>query len=245
MASPARIRLPAIGEQLRRPKPALAWVEVTSPTAAPRPRQPSIPRGDPCAAARALQCAVLGRPSAGRGDALPRFDALGPLRVRRPVGLKLPEPLAPWTIDDLPELQRLVMGVSGPRPGNSTSGRRVAEAFTAPELPKMEPAASAATSGQTSDTESTSDLSERSPSPGEAGTRLRRTSANAREDERPPSRRRQARPTSATSTASPFGLSQTAPPTRPRGEVPGGARPGCAGRSMSARGSRLPRSSGA
>ncbi|CAK0881269.1 unnamed protein product [Prorocentrum cordatum] len=250
MASLARDRLPAVGEQLRRSRPALAWAEVASPTAAPRPRQPSTPRGNPCAAARALRRDVPGRPSAG-GDALPRSDALGPLGIRRPVGLKLPT----------------VTGIDEPRPGSGTSGQRVAEAFTAPELPRMEPAASTATGGQTSGTESTSDLSGRSLSPGEAGARLRRTSATAREEERPPSRRRSAQPTSATSTAAspvgpgacrgPPGLDEShrvprcvharepARPPRPRGEAPSGARPGCAGRSASARVSRLPRSSGA
>ncbi|CAK0857313.1 unnamed protein product [Prorocentrum cordatum] len=271
MASPVGVRLLALGEQLRRPRPVLAWAEAASPTAALR-----MARGNPCAGL-GLQCSVLGRPSAGRGGAAPGFGVLGPGRCRRPDGLRLPGSLAPWA-RDLPELQRLVTRAAEPRPGSGTSGQPLAEALTAPELLGVELAASEATSDETSDTESSdtessgtepsADLSQRSPSPPEAGLGLRRTGTIAcDEDERRSPRRPHAWPTSA--TASPFGRgvcrraphldeSQRAPraaslqqagsepaPTRPRGEAPGGARPGYAGRSLSARGSRPPRSPGA
>ncbi|CAK0842485.1 unnamed protein product [Prorocentrum cordatum] len=224
MARPAGVRLPALGEQLERPRPVLAWTEAASPAAALRSRQPSIPRmarGNPCVGL-GLQCSVLGKPSGGRGGAAPGFGALGPGRCRRPHGLRLPGSVAPWA-RDLPELQRRA---SEPRPCSGTSGQPLAEALAAPELPGVELAASEATSDETSDaessdtesrdqtsgTEASADLSEWSPSPPEAGAGLRRTGAIARdEDERRCPRRPHAWPTSAAASPLGQGLCRRAP----------------------------------
>ncbi|CAK0839318.1 unnamed protein product [Prorocentrum cordatum] len=254
MSSLAGAALPPVSVQLPRPRPAIAWAEASS--ASPAPRQPSTPR---IARGRPVAC----RPSGGHGEAAPGPRVLGPCRIRRPHGLR-PPPGPVVTLHDLLELKRFGMRISESRPGSGTLGRRVAKAFTAPEVPRVELVSSGARSGQTSDTESVSDtvstfdISWESPRPSGVGAGILQ---EPREPDQP--RRRQARQTSMISTTvnhlgqRPPNLddrkiilcsagprqsgSEAVGPARPPAEAPAHVRPSHAGRSLS---TRHPRSAG-
>ncbi|CAK0849147.1 unnamed protein product [Prorocentrum cordatum] len=95
MASLAAVRLPAVSDQLPPPRPALAWAEASG--AAPAPRPPSHPRrarGRPSAGGW-IQRPPLCRPPGGHARATPGSDVLVRGRIRRPPGLRPPEPPAP------------------------------------------------------------------------------------------------------------------------------------------------------
>ncbi|CAK0804070.1 unnamed protein product, partial [Prorocentrum cordatum] len=159
--------LPLVSEQ--RPRPALAWAEASG--VAPAPRQPSTP---------GMTC---GRPcGVGRGGAVPGPGGLGPEQIRRPRAFQPPPSSAPATLEDLPYMRRPDMRIPEPRMGSRTSRWLVAGAFAAPELlPGVELAGGGAVGNQSSDTESTSVLSEESSMLG-----LHGTSEMAGEAERPP-----------------------------------------------------------
>ncbi|CAK0882032.1 unnamed protein product [Prorocentrum cordatum] len=162
MARLAGDNLPAVIEQ--RPRPALAWAAASS--AAPAPRQLWTPR------------MARGRPHGGDRCGV----VLGPDRIRRPSGLHLPEISVSPTLTDLPYMRRpeSLLGICRSR-------RLVVGVFTAPELLSgVELTSSGAVGNQTSDPESTSVLSVEPPMPSEACDGLRRTSAMAGQDERPP-----------------------------------------------------------
>ncbi|CAK0890160.1 unnamed protein product [Prorocentrum cordatum] len=245
MASLAGVQLPAVRAHSLRRGPVAAWAE--APTASPAPRQISIPR------------MAGGRPGAGRWLQISAFD---PERVRRASGLQSPRPppvAAPWTLNgDLPYMTRPAMRTPGQglAPLSGTSGRLVAEALTAPELPTVQLASSRATSYQPSDTASISGLSAESRSHSKASAVTHRAGARAREAEQPGASPRPASATGvppatchgppgpdgrgeAPSGAGPGHVGgELAGPRRPREAAPARARPGQARRSLSARGSR-------
>ncbi|CAK0834623.1 unnamed protein product [Prorocentrum cordatum] len=91
------------------------------------------------------------------------------------------------SLNDVAEMQqKLFAGRSEPRPGSGRTTQREAEAFTVPPLPGVELGSSEAISDQSSDTESTSDLSTESLVPSRAGTWRHRARAIDSEVERPP-----------------------------------------------------------
>jgi len=183
MASLAGVRLPAVGEQLPQSGPALAWAEAAS--AAPTLRQPSTPRmarGRPGAGKWLQHPDQPGRLAGGHRGAVPGSGAPSLGRIRRPLGLQPPS-----SLNDVAEMQqKLFAGRSEPRPGSGRTTQREAEAFTVPPLPGVELGSSEAISDQSSDTESTSDLSTESLVPSRAGTWRHRARAIDSEVERPP-----------------------------------------------------------
>ncbi|CAK0896043.1 unnamed protein product [Prorocentrum cordatum] len=260
MSSLAGVHLPAVSNPFPRPRPALAWAEASS--AAPAPRPPSHPRtarGRPGVGER-LQRPPLRRPLGGHGRAALGSDVLVRGRIHRPLGLRPSEPRAQKAFEHLPEVEKFVTGISDPRPGSGTPSWHAAEEFTAPRpWPRMELAGSSAASDHTSDTESTSDLFAMSPELSAAAAGLRLPSAVASEADRPPTWPGVVRPTGEPFPPSappdldgrrgapcgtgpgPRGGVPAGLPPRPRGEAPARCRPSMAGRSLSARGSGLPR----